>query len=167
MMPSALLDGLRRELAFLRGSFWDVSLLTWIPLLLLGMVAVQMSAGVMRDLPIIVLDRDGGGIARELSRRLEAAPGLSITEEVSSMATAEDAVRSRRAYAVVLIDRDTTKTIVQGGTANIITLYNASYSTPAGAALREVGAVVQSYGAVLASEKSAAILGPTRVRRPP
>ncbi|MBN2973405.1 ABC transporter permease [Roseomonas aeriglobus] len=167
MMVSALLDGLRRELTFLRGSFWDLSLITWIPLVLLGTVAIQMSAGVMRDLPIIVIDRDGGIIARELTRRLDAAPGLSVAEEAPSMTIAEDGVRSRKAFAIVLIDRDTTKTVLQGGTAQVVALYNASYSTPAGSVLRDVGSVVQSYGAVLGLEESAAILGPARVRRPP
>lgn len=167
MMRTALLDGARREIAFLRASFWDLSLVTWIPFVLMGAVAIQLSAGVMRDLPIVVVDRDGSGITRELTRRLDAAPGLSVVGQASDLGAAEVIVRSGRAYAVVLIDRDTTRQVLQGGTAEIGALYNASYSTPSGAALREIGAVVQAYAQQLAVTQSAAILGPGKVRRPP
>lgn len=166
-MPTALRDGWRREWTFLRHSFWDLSLMSWIPLLLLGVVAVQMSAGVLRDLPVVVVDHDGGGIARELTRRLNAAPGIAVRERAADMAAAEQAVRSGRAYAVVLIDPATTRTILRGGTAPVVAFYNASYSTASGAALREIGAVVQAYAADLARTQRAAILGPASVRASP
>lgn len=167
MMSAALLDGARRELGFLRNSFWDLSLVTWIPFVLMAAVAIQLSAGVMRDLPIVVVDRDGSGITRELTRRLDAAPGLAVVQQAEDPGVAEITVRSGRAYAVVLIESDTTRQVLQGGTAEIGTFYNASYSTPSGAALREIGAVVQSYAQQLAVAQSAAILGPAKVRRPP
>ena len=59
-MIRAFVDSARRETAFLRGSVWDLALVTWLPLLLLAIVAVQLSAGVMRNLPIVVVDEDGG-----------------------------------------------------------------------------------------------------------
>lgn len=65
-MIRAFVDSARRETAFLRGSVWDLALVTWLPLLLLAIVAVQLSAGVMRNLPIVVVDEDGGGVARDL-----------------------------------------------------------------------------------------------------
>lgn len=167
MIPPALVGGFRREAGFLRKSFWDLSLVTWIPLILLATVAIQMSAGAMRDLPIVVVDRDGGGIARELTRRLDAAPGLAVLEIAPDLSMAENAVRARQAYAIVLIDRDTSREVLRGGTAQVIALYNASYSTPAGSVIREVGSVVQGYASSLASQQSAAVLGPGRVRRPP
>lgn len=166
-MSAALCDGWRREWRFLRHSFWDLSLVSWIPLLLLVLVSVQMAAGVMRDLPIVVVDRDGSGIARELVRRLDAAPGIAVIERPTDMKAAEHAVRSRRAYAAVLIDSATTRAILRGGTAPIIVFYNASYSTASGAALREISGVVDAYAADLAKTQSAAVLGPATVRAAP
>ena len=77
-MIRAFVDSARRETAFLRGSVWDLALVTWLPLLLLAILAVQLSAGVMRNLPIVVVDEDGGGVARDLTRKLEASPGLKV-----------------------------------------------------------------------------------------
>ena len=68
---------------------------------------------------------------------------------------------------MVLIPADTERAVLRGSTGSITTFYNASYSTPSGAALREVGNVVQGYAATLAAEQTAAVAGPGKVRRPP
>lgn len=152
---------------FLATSFWDRALVIWVPLLLMTVVAIQFSAGVMRDLPIAVVDLDGTAVARELTRRLDAAPGLRVVAQVPDMQAAERIVRSNRAYAVVLIPADTERAVLRGTTGSITTFYNASYSTASGAALREIGAVVQAYAATLGTEQAAALAGPGQVRRPP
>ena len=152
---------------FLRGSFWDLALVTWVPFALMALVAIQLSAGVMRGLPIAVVDQDGTAVSRELTRRLDATPGLKVAARPADMAAAEHLVRSNRAYAVVLIPADTERDVLRGGTASITTFYNASYSTPAGSALRDIGDTVQGYAATLAREQGAAIAGPGKVRAPP
>lgn len=159
-------DGWRREIRFLRSSRLDLSLISWIPLLLMALVAIQMSAGVMRALPIAVVDEDGTATARELIRRLDAAPGLRVAARPADMRQAERAVRSRAVYAVLLVPRGTERAILRGGTGSLTVFHNASYATPSGAALREVGNVVQAHAARLAAEQ-AAMLQPGRVRAPP
>lgn len=166
-MASAFGSALRREVRFLATSFWDLALVSWVPLLLMAVVAIQLSAGVMRDLPIAVVDQDDSAVSRELTRRLEAAPGLRVAARPGDMREAERLVRSNRAYAVVLIPADSERAVLRGATASVTTFYNASYSTASGAALREVGNVVQGYAATLAATQAAAVLGPGRVRRPP
>ncbi|QKS01365.1 ABC transporter permease [Sphingomonas sp. CL5.1] len=166
-MASAFASALRREVRFLAAHFWDLALVTWVPLLLMAVVSVQLSSGVMRDLPIAVVDQDGTAVSRELTRRLDAAPGLRVAARPTDMRAAEALVRSNRAYAVVLIPADTERAVLRGETGSITTFYNASYSTPSGAALREVGNVVQGYAATLAVEQTAAVAGPGRVRHPP
>ena len=163
---AAFRDSFIREIRFLRSSFWDFALIGWIPLVLLAVVAVQLGSGVMRDLPVAVVDEDGGAISRELTRRLDAAPGLRVTARPPDMREAERLVRSRAVYAVVLIPRETEQTILRGETANVVTFYNASYSTGSGAALRDIGNVVQDHAARLAADQVAAI-EPGKVRPPP
>ncbi|WP_136162515.1 ABC transporter permease [Sphingomonas flavalba] len=163
---AAFRDGWRREIRFLRGSAWDLALVSWIPLLLLVLVAVQFAAGVPRALPIAVVDLDGGGIARELTRRLDAAPGLRVVARPADMVAARRLVRANRAYAVVLIPRDTERTVLRGETAGLTVFYNASYMTASGAALRDVGAVVQAHATRLAAEQGAAVT-PGAIRPPP
>jgi ABC-2 type transport system permease protein len=160
-------SALRRELRFLAAHFWDLALVTWVPLLLMAVVAVQLSSGVMRGLPIAVVDEDGTAVSRELTRRLDAAPGLRVAARPADMRAAEALVRSNRAYAAVLIPANTERAVLRGTTGSVTTFYNASYSTPSGAALREVGNVVQGYAATLAATQTAATVGPGKVRRPP
>ena len=166
-MGGAFASAWRREVRFLATHFWDLALVTWVPLLLMAVVAIQLSSGVMRGLPIAVVDQDGTAVSRELTRRLDAAPGLRVAARPADMRAAEALVRSNRAYAVVLIPADTERAVLRGSTGSITTFYNASYSTPSGAALREVGNVVQGYAATLAAEQTAAVAGPGKVRRPP
>lgn len=163
---AAFREGWRREVRFLRSSFWDLALVSWIPLALMAIVAIQLGAGVMRALPIAVVDEDGGAIARELTRRLDAAPGLRVAARPSDMPAAERLVRSKAAYAIVLIPRETGRAVLRGQTGSLTVFYNASYSTASGAALREIGTVVQAYAARLAADQVAAI-EPGRVRPPP
>lgn len=166
-MASAFASALRREAQFLATHFWDLALVSWVPLALMALVAIQLSSGVMRGLPIVVVDQDHSAVSRELTRRLDAAPGVSVVARPAEMGAAERLVRSGKAYAVVLIPTDTERAVLRGTTANITTFYNASYSTPSGAALREVGNVVQGYAATLAATETAAVAGPGKVRRPP
>jgi ABC-2 type transport system permease protein len=163
---AAFREGFRREAGFLRSSFWDFALISWIPLMLMAVMAIQLAPGVLRDLPIAVVDEDGGAIARELTRRLDAAPGLRVAARPPDMPEAERLVRSRTAYAVVLVPRGTERAVLRGETAGLIIFYNASYSTPSGAALRDIGDVVQGHAARLAADQTAAI-DPGKVRPPP
>ncbi|AHE53646.1 ABC transporter permease [Sphingomonas sanxanigenens] len=166
-MNAAFLVSARRERAFLQGSFWDLALISWLPLALLAAIAIQISSGVMRDLPVAVVDEDGGGIARELVRRLEVAPGLRVAARPVSMLEAEHVVRSNAAYAVILIPQGLERAVLRGETGQVSVFYNASYSTPSGSILREVSAVVQGQARVLATQQTAAIIGPARVRAAP
>ncbi|KAK0330202.1 hypothetical protein LTR94_033770, partial [Friedmanniomyces endolithicus] len=131
-MIAAFLAGARREIAFLRGSFWDLFLVVWLPLALLALVAVQMSAGVMRDLPVAVVDADGGSVARDLVRRLDASPGLHVAARPKDMAEAESVVRSNRAYAIVMLPQGLERAVLRGEAGRVLVFYNASYSTPSG-----------------------------------
>lgn len=157
---------LRRELAHLAGNPWDLALLTWLPLLLCGLVAWQLSAGVARDLPVVLVDQDGSGIGRDLAIRIDAAPGLALAARVPDMAAAERLVRSRAAYAAILLPPDTARRALNGQ-APVILYYNASYSAAAATIQREAGAVIDAANARLALERIAAIAPPGSVRAAP
>lgn len=171
MMPAqlpvqAFLQAWRREILFLWSSRLDLALVSWIPLLLMAIVSIQLSSGVMRDLPIAVVDQQRGATARELIRRLDASPNLRVAERPSDMHAAEQALRSRNVYAVLLIPRDAERSLLRGETGKLIIFYNASYSTPSNTIVRDVTNVVQGYSSRLAIEQSA-MLRPGTVRVPP
>ena len=75
-----------RECRCLARSPWDLALLTWIPLLLCGVIAWQLSGGVVRDLPVLLIVQDDSAISRDLAIRIEAAPGLALAGQVPDLA---------------------------------------------------------------------------------
>lgn len=163
----AFIASFRREIAFLASSFWDRAMLGLVPLVLLALVSIEMADGVMRDLPVAVVDADGTAISRELVRRLDTSPDLRVVAQVGDMAAAERLVRERKAYLVVSIPHEASRDVLRGESGKITLFYNASYSTPSSAALRAASDVVQSYAADLYTRQTAVVLGLGKVRAPP
>ncbi|WP_439532223.1 ABC transporter permease [Polymorphobacter sp.] len=157
---------LGRECAYLRRNPWDLALLTWLPLLLCGIVAWQLSGGVVRGLPVVLVDQDGGGIGRDLAIRIEAAPGLTLAARVPDMAAAERMVRARQAQAAVLVPSDTAR-LALAGQAPVILYFNASYPAAAAAVQREMAAVVDAANGRLSRERIAAVAPAGSVRPAP
>ena len=166
-MPSALHRSLRRELRFLRGSGWDLALLTWIPLVMLGIIAWLFSAGVARDLPIAVVDADHGAVARHYVRLLDATPGVHVSDHPTNLAEAFSLVRRGAVWAVVVVPAGTSETIDRGGQAALIAFPNAAYNTQSGAVMREIAAATQRLGMVIASGTAARLKGAAATMAPP
>jgi ABC-2 type transport system permease protein len=155
-----------RECAHLWRSPADLALLTWLPLLLCGLIAWQFSGGVPRDLPVVLVDQDSSGIGRDLAIRIEAAPGLALAARVPDMAAAERLIRAKHAQAAILLPPDTARRAL-AGQAPVILYFNASYSAAAATIQREAAAVVDAANARLAVERIAAIAPPGSVRAAP
>jgi ABC-2 type transport system permease protein len=164
--PGGFRASLVRECGHLARSPWDLALLTWLPLLLCGVIAWQLSAGVARDLPVVLVDQDGTGIGRDLAIRIEAAPGLALAARVPDMAAAEHLIRSGQARAAVLVPPGTARRAL-AGQAPVILYFNASYPAAAATIQREAAAVIDAANARLATERIAAIAPPGTVRAPP
>jgi ABC-2 type transport system permease protein len=130
---------LEREVAFLRGSPWDLALLTWIPLVLLAMVSWLFAAGVARDLPIAVVDNDHGAVARHYVQLLDATPGVRVSARPLTLAEGFALVRSGKVWAVVVVPAGTTKAIYRGGIGTLVAYPNAAYNTQSGDVMRDIG----------------------------
>lgn len=168
MMPTpGWRRALQRELLFLRGSGWDLALLTWIPLVLLASMAWLFVAGVVRDLPIAVIDLDGGAVARHYVQLLEATPGLQVTARPTSLPDGFSLVRSGQVWAVVVVPAGTTKTINRGGTATIVAYPNAAYNTQSGVVLRDIGAATGRLAVELTTGTTARLKGSAATIAPP
>lgn len=155
-----------RECRFLARNPWDFALLTWVPLLLCGVIAWQLSGGVVRGLPVVLVVQDDSAISRDLATRIEAAPGLRLAGTVPDLAAAEQRVRAHEAHAALLVPRETTQRALQGQSP-VILYFNASYPAAASAIQREVIAVVDAANLRLATEQTAAIAPQGSVRPAP
>ncbi len=134
-------SALAREWRRLRGDFWDLGMLSWIPVVLCGMLWLVFSAGIARDLPIVVIDNDNSTLSRQLTRWLDASPGIAVAAKVASSDEALHRLRERTAFGYLLIPNDFEQKLLGGRQATAQWLYNAQFSSHAGALLRDVRTV--------------------------
>ena len=132
---------LAREWSRLRADFWDMAMLSWIPLLLCGLLWWIFSAGIARDLPIAVIDNDNSSLSRQLVRWLDASPGVQVAAKVASSDEALQLLRERSAFGYLVIPPDFEKELLAGRQATVQWLYNAQFSSHAGSLLRDVRTV--------------------------
>jgi ABC-2 type transport system permease protein len=148
----------RREARRLRADFWDLGMLTWIPLALCALLWWIFSAGTPRDLPVAWLNRDDSSLSRTLARMLDESPGVAL-RPVASEAEAVSLMRERQVYGLVVVPRDFQQRILTGGAATVQWAYNAQFAAHAGTLTRDVRTVVATLSVgteMLAREKRGA-----------
>lgn len=168
-MPSlqAFLSSARRECRYLLGSPSDLALATWIPCLLLLLMAWLFSGGLPRELPIAVVDLDRSATSRQLVRQLEASPGLKVSEQARSLSQALVLARELKIYAVVHIPVGTEAAIQRGGSGTVFSYYNASYQVAGQAAARDIDSAVQALAVELTATEVGLIRAPGALRAAP
>ncbi|MCX9147323.1 ABC transporter permease [Erythrobacter sp. WG] len=156
----------RREAAFLARNPWDLALLTWLPLVLCGLIAWQLSAGVVRDLPVALVDAERSALSRDIAIRIEGAPGLRLASTVTDMGEAEALARAGAVEAIVLVPPEATRRAFAG--QGQITLYvNAAHSAASSTIQRDMAAIIAAANAREAVEQIAAVSPPGSVRPAP
>ncbi|MCD9027494.1 ABC transporter permease [Luteimonas sp. BDR2-5] len=163
----ALLAATRRELGRLRRDRWDLALVTWLPWGLLLVLALLMGDGVMRDLPIAVVDQDRSAESRELVRMLDASPGLEVVAAPLSLEAAWPLVRKLDVFAVVHIPPRAAREVARGQAGTLLAYYNASYLTAGQSAARDIGDVVDAFNRDVVVSSVALAAGPATVRDAP
>ena len=82
------------------------------------------SAGVIRDLPIAVVNQDGTATSVKLVRMLEASPTVSITEKVSDLAIAKQLMDRGQISAIVMLPADFEKDLIKGNSPTVSVFLN-------------------------------------------
>ena len=136
-----------REWRFLRRDAWEWAQMVWLPCLLMGIVVVTFSGVFLRQVPIAVVDADQSPLSRSLIRKLDAAPGLSVSARPASLVEAWPLLRRREVYALAYLPPDLTRQVARGETASVVAYYNASYLATGQTAGREIAAAVQTSAA--------------------
>ena len=145
----------------------DLALATWFPALILATFAAIFYAGVIRELPIAVVDSDRSDVSRELVRMLDASPGLRVTARPVSLAEAWPLVRALDVYAVVHVPRDASRRLLRGDHGTLTAYYNASYLTNGQNAVRDISSVAQAFNAQVVVADVAQIKAKTDLRWSP
>lgn len=156
----------RREIRYLLETPAELLLMTLFPCALCGILAWLLSAAVIRDLPIAVVDQDRSSLSRDLIHRLDTSPGLRVATVLGDVQEAWSRVRRMDAYAVVLIPGLSTRRLRHDGSARVLVYYNASYLTAGQGASRDVAAVVAGLNARLLERDVAKMHGTAGLRGP-
>lgn len=111
-----------REIRRISGS-WPLLFLTLIgPVLSFLLVMWIFSSNIPRDLPVAVVDLDHTALSRKAARMVDAAPIAAIHKNYLSLEAAKKALEAGTVDAVLLIQEDCEKSIMQGNNT-ILPLY--------------------------------------------
>ncbi|WP_157786637.1 ABC transporter permease [Pseudomonas tolaasii] len=133
---------------------------TWVPGLLLLLLIGIFSEGVIRSLPITVVDQDNGYFSRQLLLSLSSVRGVKLSYNEADLDSAWSRIRQLESYAVVYIPAGTERHLARGEAATIFNFYNASYLTPGQSTARDIQAALQAVGAQFQLHEQAQALGP-------
>ena len=102
---------------------------------------------VLRDLPIIVVDRDHTALSRQITRWLDASEAAQVAGRISDLDAAQDSVRAGASGAVLLIPQDFERHVLRGEPAYVEAYADASYFLVYSTALRAINGVVGTVSA--------------------
>ncbi|QLG96741.1 ABC transporter permease (plasmid) [Pseudomonas yamanorum] len=150
----------RRECRYLARHPWDLALSTWVPGVLLLLLVGIFSEGVIRGLPITVVDQDNSPFSRQLLHSMSSVRGIELLYKEPDLDSAWSQIRQMHSYAVVHIPEGSERRLMRGETATVFTFYNASYLTPGQSAARDIQATIQALGGQLQLREQAQAIGP-------
>jgi len=102
---------------------------------------------ILRDLPIVVVDRDHTALSRQLTRWLDASEAASVASRSNDLNAAQDSVRAGVAGAVLLIPQDFERHVLRREPAYVEAYADASYFLVYSTALRAINGVAGTLSA--------------------
>lgn len=151
----------------MRSSRWDMALVSWIPLLTLGLFAALFFSAVPRSLPLAVVDHSNSPTSRELVRALQAAPALDVRAQPTQLEQAWSLLRAMEVYALVYIPGDTEQQLQRGQKATLFAFYNATFTTAGATSFRDIDAAVKQTSAQFMLAERAKVLGTGAIHAAP
>jgi len=102
-MFKALEEAFVSELGSIKNSTYKLVLITLLPLMSFGLIIAIFYEGVVRDMPIAVVDGDKSKLSRQLLFNIESSPTIKIAQSVDSLQEAIELVQRGEVYGVVTI----------------------------------------------------------------
>ena len=98
MRLEALINGIKRELKQVLSSPWDITMFIVMPVVWCVLLAGLFGPGLIRDVPVGVVNLDHKTESIELESALDALPSVKLVS-YSSPLEAQDAVKRAQIYA--------------------------------------------------------------------
>lgn len=146
-MLTALLASFLREVRFLRHHPWDLSLVSWIPLLVIVVMPWLFGGSVARHLPVAVVDNDQSAMSRELIRLIEASPTSLLAMRSNSLSEAQAAIRTGDVLAIIYVPTGAQKRALRGEQAKVYVFYNNAYYTPGNLIAHDISSIISKLNA--------------------
>jgi len=115
---------------------------------------------VLRDEPVLVVDRDHTPMSRRLTRWLDATEGVAVSGRTADLEAAQAAVRAGTAGGVVLIPQDFERHVLRREPATLTTYADGSYLLVRSTVAGSVNAVAGTLGAAVAKRRPPLGLAP-------
>jgi len=93
------------ELREIRHSWYKLSLLTVLPVMLAVLIISVFRDGVVRDMPLVLVDKDHSTLSRVFVNHLDASPTMAVAYKVGSVREGIALVQKSQAYGVVIVPK--------------------------------------------------------------
>ena len=150
---SAFRAGLQRELSHLKNDKGDLFLTLGMMPVLFALVWWIFSAGQPTGLPVAIVDDDNTSTSRQISRLIEATPGVKMVRDYTNVSTALDAIRTRQIFAVLVIPKGLEKDVLSGHPGQLVLQLNSQYSTYSSTIERNITGAVLTAGVGIGLER--------------
>ena len=137
----------QREWQWLRGSPWDMAMIFWLPLGSVFFIWWLFAAQIPFQLPIGVWDQDHSSLSRQITRYLDATPGLRVAAQYSDGREAQAALQAGAVYAVMYLPNELSNNVKSGQPANVVLNVNAQFGTHSGLIERDVKTTIGTLSA--------------------
>ncbi|HIP44134.1 MAG TPA: ABC transporter permease [Sulfurospirillum arcachonense] len=122
-----MINAFRLELIEIKNSFYLFSLLTWIPLVSFLLIISIFNEGVVRDLPISVVDHDNSKLSRQIITQINTNSTLHVKGLQADLKQASIDIVSSNIYATVVIPKHFEKDVLQKKQPQITAFINTQY----------------------------------------
>ncbi|MDO8834022.1 MAG: ABC transporter permease [Vicinamibacterales bacterium] len=117
------------------------------PIVSAWLIAAIFGHGVVRDLPVSIVDHDRSPLSGRLARMLDATPGLRLAHDDPDMAAAQTRVLRGESYGVIVVPRNFARDVTRGNAPRVSVFYNAQYLLPASTIRKEAMAAINTLSA--------------------
>jgi ABC-2 type transport system permease protein len=145
----------KREFGRMAGSLFSVLNMLVFPVAAAALLAAVFGNGVVRDLPIALVDNDGSALSRQLDRMIDAAPGVRVAFRETSVEAGRLRVLRGEAYGGVVIPSYFSRDVSAGKAPRVPVFYNAQFVLPATTVRKDVTAAVSSLSALVEAGRRA------------
>ena len=118
-----------------------------IPLFIFYLYASIFGNGILRDLPLAVLDNDKSSLSRELTRQLNANATIDLSEHINDEQTGNKLIRTGKVFGWIIIPNNFQRDLSIGKPVNVILYLNNNHLTPAGLINKAFNQTVGSFSA--------------------